>query len=194
MPLARLLRTGTFWLFIALMFCAGAAEQAMSQWASAFAEAGLHVSKTVGDLAGPCMFAVLMGTARLVSARLERFIPVKVLMGICCGLCLVSYLLAALSPWDVLSLVGCGLCGLSVGIMWPGTFSMASSACPRGGTALFALLALAGDVGCMGGPSVVGLATDHLAGGSLKDGMLVGCMFPILLALGLVIHSRARKR
>ena len=88
MPLSRLLRTGTFWLFIALMFCSGASEQAMSQWASAFAEAGLHVSKTVGDLAGPCMFAVLMGTARLVSARLERFIPVKVLMGICCGLCI----------------------------------------------------------------------------------------------------------
>ncbi len=193
MPLTRLLRTGTFWLFIALMFCAGAAEQAMSQWASAFAEAGLHVSKTVGDLAGPCMFAVLMGTARLVSARLERFVPVKVLMGICCGLCLVSYLLAALSPWDVLSLVGCGLCGLSVGIMWPGTFSMASATCPRGGTALFALLALAGDVGCMGGPSVVGLATDHISSGSLKGGMLVGCIFPILLALGLVIHARTKK-
>lgn len=194
MPLSRLLCTGTFWLFITLMFCAGAAEQAMSQWASAFAEAGLHVSKTVGDLAGPCMFAVLMGTARLVSAWLERFIRIEVLMGICCGLCLVSYLLAALSPWDVLSLVGCGLCGLSVGILWPGTFSMASATCPRGGTALFALLALAGDVGCMGGPSVVGLATDHISGGSLKDGMLVGCIFPILLAVGLIIHSRARKR
>ena len=194
MPLFRLLRTGTFWLFVAIMFCAGAAEQAMSQWASAFAEAGLHVSKTVGDLAGPCMFAVLMGTARLVSARLERFIRMEVLIGICCGLCLVSYLLAALSPWDFLSLVGCGLCGLSVGIMWPGTISTASSTCPRGGTALFAFLALAGDIGCIGGPSVVGLATDHIAGGSLKGGMLVGGAFPVLLVLGLVIHARAKKR
>ncbi len=185
LSLGRLLRHPLFWLFVAMMFCSGAAELSMSQWASAFAEAGLGVSKTVGDLAGPCMFAILMGTSRFLSSRINRILPTKAFMALCCGLCILGYLLASLAPWPMLSLVGCGICGFSVGIFWPGTFSMAASRLRGGGTALFALLALAGDLGAMGGPAFVGLMTDTLAGGSLKWAMLPVIIFPLGLILGL---------
>ncbi len=188
-PLGKLAKTPIFWLFIVLMLCAGASEQGMSQWASAFAEAGLGVSKAVGDLAGPCLFAILMGLSRLISSRLAlKFDQTKMMIG-CCGLCIFSYLLAALSPIPALSLVGCGLCGLSVGIMWPGTFSLAAVVCRGGGTALFALLALAGDLGCMTGPAVVGLVADA-TGGIMAYGLLCAILFPVLLGLGLWLCMR----
>ncbi len=190
--LGRLLKMPLFWLFIIMMFCAGAGEQAMSQWASAFAEAGLGVSKTVGDLAGPCMFAVFMGTARFISSRITKKMRSEVFMAICCGLCVMGYLLAALAPWPVLSLVGCGICGFSVGIFWPGTFSLSAEALRGGGTALFALLALAGDLGCMGGPAFVGVISDVFTGGSLKGAMLPAVIFPVGLIVGLVILRRRR--
>ncbi len=190
--LGALLRKPLFWLFIIMMFAAGAGEQAMSQWASAFAEAGLKVSKTVGDLAGPCMFAILMGLSRLLSSRVTRRIRTEVSMVACCLLCVAGYLLASLSPWPMLSLVGCGLCGFSVGIFWPGTFTLSAMALRGGGTALFALLALAGDLGCMGGPGLVGLMTDTVAGGSLKKAILVGIVFPIALLLGLLLLRRKK--
>ncbi len=192
-PILKLFRMPTFWLFIILMLCAGASEQAMSQWASAFAEAGLGVSKTIGDLAGPCMFAILMGLSRLVSSRLTlKYNQGKLMVG-SCALCIFSYLLAALSPWPVLSLIGCGLCGLSVGMMWPGTFSLASVACRGGGTALFAFLALAGDLGCMSGPAVVGLLSEAF-GGDMKPALLFAIAFPLLLGSGLLLYRRSAKK
>lgn len=181
-----------FWLFLLLMLCAGASELAMSQWASAFAESGLGVSKTVGDLAGPCMFAILMGIARVAYSKIsEKADPVKY-MCLCCAMCAAGYLLAAFSPHPILGLIGCGLCGYAVGVMWPGTYSMASGIC-RGGTSMFALLALAGDLGCTLGPSVIGIVADA-SGGSLKLGMLVATVFPVVLAVGLVCLGVSVKR
>lgn len=185
MSLRELFASKLFWLFLVMMICAGASEQAVSQWASAFAEKGLGVSKAIGDLAGPMAFAVLMGAARAFYGNhgdrldLDRFMIFSSL------LCIASYLLIALSRSPVPGLIGCALCGLSVGIMWPGSFSKASRALPRGGTALFALLALGGDVGCSGGPTLVGLVS-AAAGDDLRRGILAGILFPILLLAGIL--------
>ncbi len=192
-PLGGLFKKPLFWLFLIMMFCAGAGEQSMSQWASAFAEAGLGVTKTVGDLAGPCMFAIFMGLSRFISSRISRRMRTETFMGVCCGLCIIAYLLAGFSPWPLLSLVGCGLCGFSVGIFWPGTFSLSSVALKGGGTALFALLALAGDLGCMGGPAFVSLIMDTATGGSLKLAMIPAILFPVGLILGLLLLRRRKK-
>ncbi len=193
MSLGKLLRRPLFWLFMIMMFCAGAGEQAMSQWASAFAEAGLGVSKTVGDLTGPCMFAICMGTSRFLSSRISRRIRIESFMVVSCGLCVVSYLLAGLSPWPILSLVGCGICGFSVGVFWPGTFSLSALALRGGGTALFALLALSGDLGCMGGPAFISLVTESVTSGSLKGAMLFAILFPVGLAAGVFLLRRRKK-
>lgn len=193
MTLKQLLCQRVFWVFLLLMGCAGACEQAVSQWASAFAEQGLGVSKTVGDLAGPMLFAVMMGISRAVYGKygdrinLSRFM---IYSGLLCG---ASYLIISLSPWPVLGLVGCGLCGLSVGILWPGTFSMAAASLRRGGTAMFALLALAGDLGCSGGPTFVGLISGA-AGDNLKVGILAALVFPALLLISILLKSRLNKQ
>ena len=178
--LGKLFSMKLFWVFALLRVAAGACEQAMSQWASAFAESGLGVSKAVGDLAGPCMFSVLMGLSRVAYAKWgDRLSLLN--CEIACGLCCAGgYLLAALAPHPALALVGCGICGVSVGILWPGTFSVASRHCPKGGTAMFALLALAGDLGCTSGPTLVGMASG-LLGGQLKAGLLLAVVFPALL-------------
>lgn len=189
MPVHKLFSSGVFWVFALLMVCAGASEQAMSQWASAFAESGLQISKSVGDLAGPCMFSILMGLTRVFYAKFSERINLTAFMMGSGILCIVSYLLTSLSPHPLLSLVGCGLCGLSVGILWPGAFSLASAACPKGGTAMFALLALAGDLGCSAGPSLVGFVSDA-AQGNLKAGLLGAIVFPILLLLGLLACTK----
>lgn len=178
-----------FWIFAVLMICAGASEQAMSQWASAFAESGLKVSKTIGDLIGPCFFAILMGTARVFYSKFSEGIKLQSFMIGSSLLCITSYLLATCVPSPVLALAGCGLCGLSVGILWPGTFSLAAKECPKGGTAMFALLALAGDLGCSAGPTVVGMVSSTF-NGNLKMGLLVAIIFPILLITGLVLSQR----
>lgn len=178
-----------FWVFMLLMVCSGACEQAVSQWASTFAEKGLGISKTAGDLAGPMLFAILMGTSRLVYGKwgdkinLDRFM---VYSGI---LCVFSYLVISLSPLPILSLIGCGICGLSVGILWPGTFSMASKNIRGGGTAMFAFLALAGDLGCTSGPTFVGLVSGAFSD-NLKVGILAALIFPILLLTGLFFRKR----
>ena len=189
LSIRKLLSLKLFWLFAVLMVCAGASEQAMSQWASAFAESGLRVSKTVGDLAGPCFFAILMGISRVFYSKFsERVDIIKFMIG--SGfLCVFSYLIAAFSPYPILALIGCGLCGLSVGILWPGTFSIASEKCPRGGTAMFALLALAGDLGCSTGPTVVGVVSSAL-NNNLKMGLLVAIIFPTSLILGLFLYIK----
>ena len=177
--------------FLILMVCSGASEQAMSQWASLFAETGLGVSKTVGDLLGPCLFAVLMGLSRAFYGKFGSKINLKNFIILSGLLCIGSYLIATLSPWPLVSLIGCGLCGLSVGIMWPGTFSLSCEYCPSAGTAMFALLALGGDIGCAAGPGLVG-AISNAAGNSLKTGLLFAIIFPLLMLL--VIMGLRRKR
>lgn len=178
-----------FWVFMLMMLCAGASEQAVSQWASTFAEKGLGVSKTIGDLAGPMSFAVLMGTSRAFYGKwgdkldLDRFMIGSSI------LCMISYLCISLVPGSVFGLVGCAVCGLSVGIMWPGTFSKASKAMKNGGTAMFALMALAGDLGCSGGPTVVGMVSSTF-GDDLKKGILAAICFPLLLLVGIVLCGK----
>ncbi len=187
-PIFTLLRSKLFWLLVVMMLCAGASEQAMSQWASAFAEAGLGVSKTVGDLLGPCAFAVMMGLSRMFYGKSSGHIRLHRFMIISAVMCIGSYLLASLTKSAVWGLVGCALCGLSVGIMWPGTFSIAAGAIPSGGTAMFSLLALAGDLGCASGPALVGYAE------TLRDGLLLAMVFPVVLAIGILIFALHRKK
>lgn len=191
LTLKELFRLRIFWILLVMMICAGASEQAVSQWASTFAEQGLGISKTAGDLAGPLAFAVLMGTSRLFYGKYGDRIHLERFMVYSSCLCILSYLGISLFPVPQLSLLACAVCGLSVGIMWPGTFSKASAALPKGGTAMFALLALGGDVGCSGGPTVVGMVSGAL-GDDLKKGVLAGVVFPALL-LGGIILSRKTK-
>ena len=185
----QLLRMPLFWLMALLMVCSGSSEISMSQWASAFTESALGVSKTIGDLAGPCLFAVLMGIARVYYGKMsEKMDLAKTMLG-CGALCLLCYLLASLSSVPVFGMIGCALCGLSVGIMWPGTLSMSAQKCPRGGTAMFALLALAGDLGGSIGPSMVG-GISSMAGGNLQSGLLFGAVFPAVMIVGLIILKK----
>jgi len=175
-----------FWLFAVVMICAGASEQAVSQWASAFAELGLGVSKTTGDLLGPCLFAVLMGISRVFYAKYSQKVELEGFMLGSTVLCIISYICIAFSPINILSLIGCGICGFSVGIMWPGTFSLASKKCAGGGTAMFALLALAGDLGCSGGPTLVGFVSKQFSN-NLKAGIISAIVFPVVLFIGLLV-------
>lgn len=181
-----------FWVLLVMMICAGASEQAVSQWASTFAEKGLGISKTAGDLAGPMAFAVLMGASRAFYGKYGDRIDLDRFMIYSSILCILAYLGISLVPVPQLSLAACAVCGLSVGIMWPGTFSKASKALPRGGTAMFALLALGGDVGCSGGPTLVGFVSGAL-GDNLKMGVLAGIIFPVLLLTGIVLCRKSGK-
>lgn len=189
LSIRELLSNRIFWLLLLFMVCTGASEQGVSQWASTFAETGLSVSKTIGDLTGPMFFAVMMGASRAIYGKSGHYINLKKFMTASCILCIVCYLTISLAPSPVLSLLACGFCGLSVGIMWPGTFSIASAAIPKGGTALFALLALAGDLGCSAGPTVVGFAASAFHD-NLHNGILCGSIFPVLLLLGLLLYRR----
>lgn len=193
MTMGELFGQKIFWILMLMMVCAGASEQAVSQWASTFAELGLGVSKTVGDLAGPMLFAVLMGSARAFYGKYGDKIELDRFMACSSVLCVLSYLCISLVPNPAVGLIGCGLCGLSVGIMWPGAFSKATASIARGGTVMFALLALAGDVGCSGGPTVVGMVSGAL-GDNLKMGILVGVIFPLLLLVGIFICKSQRIR
>ena len=186
MSLRDLCRNQMFWILMLMMVCAGASEQAVSQWASTFAEQGLGVTKTIGDLAGPMAFAVLMGSARAFYGKFGEKIDLDKFMMGSSLLCVIAYLCISLSPSPLISLVGCAVCGLSVGIMWPGTFSKASATLKNGGTAMFALLALAGDVGCSGGPTLVGFVTGQMSN-NLKLGILAGIVFPILLIVAEIV-------
>ena len=179
-----LLKQKVFWLLIVLMICAGASEQAVSQWVSTFAESALQVSKTVGDLAGTCAFAIFMGTARALYGKYSDYIPLKKMMMGSAVLCIMCYLAAILSGNPVIGLIACAVCGFSVGIFWPGTFSITAIKLPAGGTAMYAFLALAGDVGCSSGPSVVGFVA-NASEGNLKAGLSVAILFPIVMLLGI---------
>ncbi|QQO08019.1 MFS transporter [Breznakiella homolactica] len=187
-PLRKLFTKKTFILLSVMMVCAGASEQAMSQWASLFAEAGLKVPKTMGDLLGPCLFAVLMGLSRVFFGTKQRALKLETLLLISGIACVTAYGIAVFAPHPILALAGCGLCGLSVGMMWPGTFSLASRQYPRGGTAMFAMLALAGDVGCAAGPGLVGLIMNNK---TLKIGLLTAVIFPVVLTAAVTMLKKS---
>lgn len=208
MKIKELLKSRFFLLFLLMMLCSGAAEQSMSQWASLFAETGLGVSKTVGDLLGISLFAALMGVARLLYGLKSEKIDLSKFILYSGLLCIASYFITVFSPYPVLSLMGCALCGLSVGIMWPGTFSLASKSFPRGGTAMFALLAFFGDIGCSAGPGMVGFMSDIFKSGlhvhtifsgdltqqGLKFGLMFAVAFPVVLLLTITCIMKRRYR
>lgn len=191
MPIRNMLKSKAFRLFLVIMICAGASELAMSQWASLFAEKGLNVSKTLGDLLGPCFFALLMGCVRLLFGIFGE----RMNLGRCIFasgvLCVVSYLVAVFAHNPIVALLGCAVCGLSVALMWPGTYSMASKKFPAGGNAMFSILALAGDIGCTSGPTIAGLVGD--SAGDIKRGLLVAAVFPAILAVSVGIVSARGK-
>lgn len=186
LTIRQLCRLPIFWISLVLMVCAGASEISMAQWASAYAESALGLSKSIGDIAGPCLFAVMMGISRTFYGKYGEKIDLTKFMIASGTLCLICYLAAALAPYPLLNLIGCVVCGFSVGIMWPGTISISSSKIPLGGTALFALLAMAGDMGGSIGPFVIGFVTQN-TGDDLKAGMLAGCIFPAVLILSVFL-------
>lgn len=187
-----LIKQKVFWILVLVMICAGASEQAVSQWASTFAEQGLDVDKAIGDLAGPMFFAVMMGSSRTIYGKYGHKLNLNRFMLFSGLLCILSYITISLSPWSVLSLIGCGICGLSVGIMWPGTFSISAATIRGGQTAMFAYLALAGDLGCMSGPTFVGFISGCFQD-NLKVGILAAVIFPIVLIIGVMAVKRIRK-
>lgn len=189
LTLKQLFTRKVFWVMMLMMLCAGASEQAVSQWASTFAEQGLGVSKTIGDLAGPMSFAALMGLSRLLYGKFGDRLDLDKFMRMSCLLCIAAYLCISLVPLPAVGLVGCAVCGFSVGIMWPGTFSKASAAVKGGGTALFAMLALAGDVGCSGGPTLAGFISGGF-NGELRAGILAAIVFPVLLLVGIQLAKK----
>lgn len=191
-PTSALFRNPRFWLFILMMFATGASEMLMSQWASSFCETSLSVSKTVGDLCGPCMFAVMMGIGRVLGGKLFSRVSPTVIYTAACLLCIVSYLLAAFPIHPAAALLGCALCGLSVGPFWPATLSRASEAIPAGGVSMFALLAVAGDLGCLVAPSAAGVLAD-LFGGNLTVSFLFAILFPAVLCTAMLLTARKPK-
>lgn len=193
MRTGQLLSLPLFWLLILLMICAGASEASMAQWASAFTESAMGVSKTIGDLAGPCLFAVFMGISRILYGKMSEKLDLTKTMLACGVLCVICYLTASLASMPALGLAGCALCGASVGIMWPGTISISAQKCPRGGTAMFAFLALAGELGATVSPAMVG-GISNMFGGDLKTGLLAASVFPLILILGLAVLNRRFSR
>ncbi len=188
MSIRELFQKPLFWISVCLMICSGASELAMAQWASAYAEAALGLSKAIGDLTGPCMFAVTMGISRVIFGKYGDRIDLMKFMTGSGILCVVCYLLTSLSSNPLIGLIGCIVCGFSVGIMWPGTISISSKKFPLGGTAMFALLAMAGDLGGSIGPGIVGYIT-QAAGDNIRIGMSVGLVFPVILLVMLFILS-----
>lgn len=207
-PLKTLFTSKIFLVALLLMLCAGASELAMSQWSSLFAERALGVTKVIGDLLGPCLFAVFMGIGRTIYGVWGEKIHLTGAMVFCAALCILCYLGTALfeNPW--LSLLSCALCGFSVSLMWPGTFSLTSAAYPKGGTAMFGILAVLGDVGCSVGPALMGAVSGAVSGNAniaasfpnltadqlgLKSGMLFSAVFPAFILIGVLLLARFHK-
>ena len=182
-----------FWLMLVLMFGAGAAEQAISQWASAYSEVELGISKAIGDIAGPCAFGILMGSSRVFYAKFSKKLKLSKFMLVSAFVCLASYFLAAFSPMPMFGLLGCAICGLAVGIMWPGTYSLAAGAIKNGGTAMFAILALAGDAGCTFGPTLVGFVSG-IFDENIRIGFLTAAVFPAVIIVGVIIYNRFKAK
>ncbi len=190
-----LLKNKLFWVFLVLMICAGSCEQAMGQWSSYFAEKGLHVSKTLGDLLGTCLFALLMALSRTFYGALSHRINLKKFLLLSSAACLISYLVASLATNSIVCLLACGLCGLSVGIMWPGVIALAANSSLGGSTAMFGLLALGGDAGCTLGPQLMSVLSSFLVihGSGMKGGLLCSALFPIAMLLTLTIFRNLSK-
>ena len=186
MTIPQLLKNRRFWLLAVLAVCAGASEMGIAQWASAFTESALGVSKSVGDLAGPCMFAFLMGVSRFIYGKFGSKMDMNHFMFGSGILCVLSYLMLGLSSRPVIGLLGCGLCGFSVGIMWPGGSSIASDSIKTGGTAMFALMALAINLGGSVAPSLIGFVS-RKAGNNLQAGLFAGIVFPAALLVSLFL-------
>lgn len=193
MTMKELFRSKVFWVLLIMMLCAGASEHAVSQWASAFAEKGLGISKAAGDLAGPMAFAILMGATRAFYGKFGDRIDLDKFIFFSGVLCIISFALIIFVPSPIVNLIGCALCGMSVASMWPGTLSQASVSLRTGGTAMFAWLAVAGDMGCTAGPTLVGLVSGA-AGDNMKLGILAGMVFPIALVLCLLLNPAKKKK
>ena len=193
MTIRELFKTNIFWLLIILMICAGSSEAVIAQWSSAFAESSLNISKSIGDLAGPCGFAFFMGLSRVLYVKLNRKVDLTVFMAFSGLMCFCCYLLAGLANIPILGLIGCMLCGFSVGIMWPGSISISSSILPKGGTTMFAFLALAGDLGGSIGPAIVGNVS-QIMGENLQAGILSGIGFPLILAVSALVIRKWRSK
>lgn len=193
-PMSKLFKIKMFWIFIVLMCCAGASELVISQWASAFAEKALGISKSLGDLLGPTLFAVLMGLSRVIYGKYGDKIGLDRMMILSCALCVIAYLMIALFDSAVIGLTGIAISGFAVGIMWPGTYSKAAGVMKGGGTAMFAFLALAGDLGCTSGPTFAGW-TAAVFGDNLKVGILCATVFPAVMLMTLLMtrNSLAHK-
>lgn len=185
-PMSQLFKIKMFWIFIVLMCCAGASELVISQWASAFAEKALGISKSLGDLLGPTLFAVLMGLSRVIYGKYGDKIGLDRMMILSCALCVIAYLMIALFDSAVIGLTGIAISGFAVGIMWPGTYSKAAGVMKGGGTAMFAFLALAGDLGCTSGPTFAGW-TAAVFGDNLKVGILCATVFPAVMLMTLLM-------
>ena len=190
--LSELFKNKLFYIIMIMMLCAGSSELAVSQWASAFAEETLGITKTAGDIAGPCFFALLMGIARVSYSKFSRKLSLEKYMLFCAGLCLFGYMLISLSPWPFLSLIGCGICGFAVGIMWPGTYSIAAKIWINPSASLFALFALAGDTGCSVGPLLVG-GVSQTFNDNLKTGLFAGSAFPLIMIFAVLLLIRFTK-
>ena len=191
-----LFKNKIFWVLVLMMVCAGASELAMAQWASAFAETVIGNSelKWLTDLLGPCLFAICMGCTRVFYAKMSEKIDLTKGIFISSLICICSYLLTIFAPHPSFSLVGCALCGIGAGIMWPGAFSIASEKVPNGGVLMFGLLALSGDFGCLVGPSLAGQAS-AVFDDNLKVGFAVAIIFPLILAvISAVMYVRGKKR
>ena len=193
LSISSLFKIPSFWVSIILMICAGASEISISQWASAFVESSLHISKTISDLVGPCLFAISMGISRVIYSVCGEKIKLEGFMIVSGLLSLGGYLLTSLSPWSVLSLIGCMLCGFSCGIMWPGTISISSQRIPLGGVSMFAFFAMAGDIGGAIGPNIVGSISD-IVGGNLQRGILWGGIFPLILVVAVIVFVYLGKK
>jgi len=183
-PLKTLVTSKIFLIALLLMVCSGATEQAMGQWASLFAEKGLGISKALGDLFGPCLFAAMMGIVRTLYGIKGQKINIQKALVVCSFVCIMSFAITALVPIPAISLLGCSLCGLAVSLMWPGMLSLTAAGYPAGGTAMFAMLALGGDLGCSVGPWLTGIVADS---SSLNIGLLMGMIFPAIMLIGLFI-------
>ena len=193
MTLGQLIKDKTFWILVIMIICAGASENGVVLWSSAFAERGLHIDKTLGDLAGPMAFAVVMGLTRIIHSKIGDKLNLDNLMLGSTVLCVIAYLMITLVPSPIVNLIGCGVCGVSVALLWPGTVSKAAAAMRNGGTILFAMLALAGDIGCSAGPTLVGMVSDA-ANDNMKIGILAGLIFPVTMLLCMLFWKKKQKK
>ena len=192
MTLGQLIKDKTFWILVIMIICAGASENGVVLWSSAFAERGLHIDKTLRDLAGPMAFAVVMGLTRIIHSKIGDKLNLDNLMLGSTVLCVIAYLMITLVPSPIVNLIGCGVCGVSVALLWPGTVSKAAAAMRNGGTILFAMLALAGDIGCSAGPTLVGMVSDA-ANDNMKIGILAGLIFPVTMLLCMLFWKKKQK-